>query len=110
MKLIQTLENCYDLVSCINKSGSFFSAPTWINAKYPNLSLVASAIQPKHTGTSKNYENLQIRQQQRIELKNALSFMYGKILDENLLQKTMLVKKIGFFNQKRKESGWENNF
>ena len=84
MKLIQTLENCYDLVSCINKSGSFFSAPTWINAKYPNLSLVASAIQPKHTGTSKNYENL--------------------------LQKTMLVKKIGFFNQKRKESGWENNF
>jgi hypothetical protein len=84
MKLIQVFLDCFNVVTDINKSGSFLSAPTRINAKYPNLRLVTSAIQPRYTGTSQHYENLS--------------------------QRTMLVKKIGFINQKRKESGWKNNF
>ena len=84
MKLIQIFQDRYNLVTGIDKSGSFFSAPTRIDAKYPNLHFVTSAIQPRYPGTSQHYENL--------------------------LQRTMLVKKIGFINQKRKESGWKNNF
>jgi hypothetical protein len=84
MKVVYKAYKCKFLISIINRIGAFFPLPIDLNA-YKLIPFQIERVNQKiQSGTSQPYENL--------------------------LNSTMLVKKIGFINQKGKESGWKNNF